>query len=420
MKDCVERESCSLCGGNALKPVLNLGLTALANEFAKAPVKQDTFPLMMVLCETCGHSQIGHIVSPARLFGNYVYATATSQVTVRHVVEQASALKTWYETNVGLLLDDKSVVVEIGSNDSTMLSAWKKLGVGCVVGVDPAAKKLTSAFHTQEAGVNLVNDFFTAASGKKLLAEFGETDIVVANNVFAHVPSVLDVATGVRDLLADGGVFSFEVSYLMDMAEEPLFDTIYHEHTSYHALGPLAVMLDKLGLPIRMAARINEQKGRGSLRVICTKTSGRSLDSATARSLMVREAKLGLWSDDFWTGMKKKIESSRQAVLGWIDRLEQLGEPVVGYGAAAKLTTLMYAFNIGADEIQFIVDDSEWKHGLYTPGKHVPVLPVSRLREMERGTCIIFAWNFAESIARNNHTYKGRFVVPLPELKEIS
>lgn len=422
MKDCVQRESCSLCGGNALSTCLNLGLTALANEFARDPsVKQDLFPLMVAVCESCGHSQISHIVSPERLFGNYVYATATSKVTVKHIESQAVTLKRWYENWVGLCLDDKSVVVEIGSNDSTMLDKWKSLGIGRVVGVDPAAKKLTTVVRTYGSGhAELVNDFFTATSGKKLRAEFGAADMVVANNVFAHVPSCLDVAKGVFDLLADGGVFSFDVSYLMDMAEEPLFDTIYHEHTSYHTVGPLALMLDKLGMPIREAERVPGQKGRGSLRIICTKTPERSsLDSTSVRLLMAQEARLGLWEGTFWTELAHKIDRSGRSLRRWIRMVRALGEPVVGYGAAAKLTTLMYAFNIGPEEIDFIVDDSEWKHGLYTPGKHVPVRPVSALHEMSRGTCVIFAWNFAESIVKNNKHFKGDFVVPLPELKEI-
>lgn len=421
MSDGANREECSLCRGNALKPALNLGRTALANQFVRDPkIRQETYPLMVVICETCGHSQIGHIVKPEILFGDYLYATGTSKVTVRHIEAQARSLRDWYEANVGLKLDEKSVVVEVGSNDGTMLHEWKKLGVGRSIGVDPAANKLVPGTHLFGSGpVEHVNEFFTLESGERLKRRYGEADIVVANNVFAHVPSVLDVATGVRDLLTDGGMFCFEVSYLLDMAEEPLFDTIYHEHTSYHALGPLGVMLDKLGLPIRDAKRIEGQRGRGSLRVICTKGKGSSLDSPTARALMMTEARLGLWEEWFWTMLSGKIATAGKVLRGWIDRLEQFNEPIVGYGAAAKLTTLMYVFNIGADEIKFIVDDSPWKHGLYTPGKHVPVVAVDELHELNRGTCIIFAWNFAESIVKNHSGYKGRFVVPLPELKEL-
>lgn len=415
----VRRLTCSLCRGGNLKKALELRATPLANEYAKDPtLSQFRYPLNVVLCMDCGHSQIGEVVNPKILFADYAYATSTSPVTLRHLHEEVQHIKTFHEKN-GLALDKKAVVVEIGSNDGAMLKMWKDAGVGTVVGIDPASAKLGAHLTDADSGIYLVHEFFNAETADYAKRTFGEVDAVVANNVLAHVPDILEVVTGVRDLLADGGTFSFEVSYLLDMVEAPLFDTIYHEHMSYHAVKPLALMLDKLGMPIHSAIRLSSQLGRGSLRVMCRKGAGSSLNSVTARGLMETEAKFGLWDMRFWSRLQGQIFEACESVHAWVDAVKALGEPVVGYGAAAKLTTLMYSLCLDASHVDFIVDDSKWKHGLFTPGTHIPIKPVEALYEAKPGVCIIFAWNFADSIIRTHAGYPGKFLVPLPEMMEV-
>lgn len=413
------RDRCSLCRrpSTFLLPGIDFGQTPLANAYAKTAEEargQQTYPLDVVVCEGCGHSQVGFLVDSPLLFSDYAYATGTSKVTLDHLMGEALYVSDWYKKHVGLALDSKSFVLEVGCNDGSMLKIWKSWGVGRVLGIDPAASKLKAH------DVDTMDAFFCNSLGHEVKKSHGEADIVIANNVFAHVPDVMDVAEGVRAVLAEGGIFVFEVSYLYDMVEAPLFDTIYHEHMSYHAVRPLAQMLDILGMPIVDAVRLKSQRGRGSLRIIARKGSGKSLGCDKARDLMVEEAAAGLWGQAFWVKLHGEVFEAGNAVRSWVEALRDMGERVVGYGAAAKLTTLMYALKLGPGHIDYVVDDSKWKQGLYTPGSGIEIVAPSRMAEEQPGACVVFAWNFAESIITKSHWYTGRWVLPLPELQEIS
>lgn len=410
-----KRQLCSLCRSFSLTSVLQLGSSPLANEYLKSADEiSERYWLDVVMCSVCGHSQIGHLVDSAVLFKDYAYATSTSQVTLDHLMNEALEVKAQHRILSKLPLGEKAFVLEIGCNDGSMLDIWKKLGVGRVLGVDPAASKLKAY------DVDTMDAFFNKKLGEEIAKTHGKANVVVANNVFAHVPDVLDVAEGVKEALADEGLFVFEVSYLLDMAEAPLFDTIYHEHMSYHAVKPLALMLDRLGMPIVEAKRLTGQRGRGSLRITARKGPGRSLDCGAARCLMLDEAQENLWDPVFWRRLSFKIETAGKAMRSWISALKSLGERVVGYGAAAKMTTLMHVFNLNGTHIEYIVDDSKWKQGLFTPGLKIPIVSPESFINDSPGACVIFAWNFAESIVMRHQRYKGRWILPLPELQEIS
>lgn len=405
---------CALCHSKKLVKSLDLGTTPLANEYVRdASVVQSEYPLGIVVCEACGHSQISYLVDVGVLFNDYAYATSTSQVTLDHLQEEANDVAKFHENTSGLKLDSKSFILEIGCNDGAMLAMWKAMGVGRVLGIDPAASKLKAH------DVETIDTFFRREVGAEIRASHGPADIVVANNVFAHVPDVLDVAEGVFDVLAEEGLFVFEVSYLMDMAVERLFDTIYHEHMSYHAVKPLAMMLDKVGLPIVHVEQMAEQQGRGSLRVIACKTTGRSIDCDDVRQKMLVEAQWSVWEPLFWQRMNAAIFETGNKVRQWLEALRDSGQSVAGYGAPAKLTTLMYTLKLGKEHVPYVVDDSKWKQGLFTPGKKLPILmPEKILGEYAPDTCMIFAWNFAESIMKKNSGYRGRWIIPLPVLCE--
>lgn len=408
------RIHCGLCRSKKLVPSLDLGTTPLANEYVRDPTGvQSDYPLGIVVCEACGHSQISYLVDVSVLFNDYAYATSTSKVTLDHLRNEVDDVRKFHENTSGLLLDSKAFVLEIGCNDGAMLAMWKAAGVGRVLGIDPAASKLKAH------DVDTIDAFFTREVGVEIRGSHGLADVVVANNVFAHVPDVLDVAEGVFEVLEEDGLFVFEVSYLLDMAVEPLFDTIYHEHMSYHAVKPLAMMLDKVGLPIVHVEQIAGQQGRGSLRVIACKTTGRSIDCETARVLMLSEAQVNLWDVLFWVRMKADIFKAGNEIRSWIGAMKDLGQSVAGYGAPAKLTTLMYTLKLDIDHVPYVVDDSKWKQGLFTPGKKLPILaPGKILGEYAPDTCVIFAWNFASSIMSKNQGYRGRWVIPLPVLRE--
>jgi hypothetical protein len=286
-----------------------------------------------------------------------------------------------------------------------------------VLGIDPASDIARAA---QSAGVPTLEAFFTPELARRLRAERGAAALICANNVFAHAEELLAFAQGVRALLADEGVFVFEVSYLADVVGKLLFDTIYHEHLAYHALGPLVRFFERLDMKLFDAEPI-ESHG-GSIRgYVCLRSA---LHAVTDRleKLLQREHDLGLFTASTYAELQRRIDA-RGALMR--DRLTQLrigGKRIAGFGAPAKLTTLMYAFGIDRTSIDFIVDDSSWKQGLYTPGMHIPVVASAALYDRRPDFCVIFAWNFANAIIAKHSAYTrqgGRFIVPLPELREV-
>lgn len=400
------RPDCRLCGGAELHTVLTLASAPPANEFketAAAAQALERFPLYLVQCETCGHVQLPVVVDPERLFSNYVYVSGTSQAFVKHFSEYADWLN----------LDEGAFVVEIGSNDGTLLKALKERGAR-VLGIDPAraiAEKATAA------GIQTVPQFFTLKLAKSLLGLHGRAKVVIANNVFAHADDLRDVAEGALSLLDEGGRFVFEVQYLPDMLAGGLFDMIYHEHLSYHTLGPLVRFFGSLDAKLVDAVSVPTHGGS----VRCTvQRSGEQ--SANLRAMLDAEK---VAEHDPWPKFKERIDDAGRALRGWIRERRGKSHRVVGYGAPAKLTTLCHEFDISIDDVACIVDDSPWKQGLYAPGTGMLVIsPDTFARTIEADDdidVVVFAWNFAKQIAAKlfGDGFEGRIVTPLPMLREF-
>lgn len=343
------------------------------------------------------------LVSSERLFRDYVYVTGTSPVTVRHFDEQAQSVY----NKIGVR---NPFVVDIGSNDGTALQSWKKLGAK-VQGVDPARAVAKSA---TESGIPTIPEFFTPSVAKTL----PEADVVIANNVFAHAENLDEIAQGVRLLIGKQSVFVCEVSYLGDILEKLAFDTIYHEHFSYHALRPLCRMFETMGMKIFSAEWNPHQLGRGSLRFYAADAaSPLAKDDGSVQHMIEDEERKGYFRKLKYIQLYNRIQEFGHDLKESLkERLDQK-QTIAGYGAPAKLTTLMYAFDMGAEYNSFVVEDSPWKQGLYTPGLHIPVLHPGELINRKPDACVIWAWNFAESIIEKNAGFDGDFIIPLPELK---
>lgn len=408
------RKGCTLCASTSLRDVLSLAPTPPANEFVSTDeldATQTPIPLTLLLCETCGHVQLAEVVDPVRLFGKYVYVSGTSPVFVRHFAEYAEKAIQRFG------LTSQSRIVEVGSNDGTLLRQFKDRGVPNVLGIDPAAEIAKTA---RESGIPTREAFFTPALAAEIRGAEGSADLITANNVFAHAEDLESFARAVHALLSDDGVFVFEVSYLVDVVEKLLFDTIYHEHLSYHAVGPLTGFFERLGMRLFDAERIGTHGG--SIRCFVCRKDARHPRTATLDALVAHENELGVASPSTYSALKQRISERGQELRTKLAEARARGERIAGFGAPAKLTTLMYEFGLTKTEIDFIVDDSEWKQGRFTPGTHIPVVPSSQLYERPTQRCVVFAWNFADSIITKHARYReqgGRFLVPLPELREI-
>jgi SAM-dependent methyltransferase len=410
------RRSCALCRarGETLLPVLSLAPTPPANEFvtpADLDKPQGSIPLTVVLCPACGHAQLAEIVDAGRLFREYVYVSGTSPLFVAHFSEYAETVISRFG------LGPDTFVLEVGSNDGTLLKQFQARGLRRVLGIDPAQDIAREA---ETAGVPTLREFFSLALAEELRRTRGPVDVLCANNVFAHAEDLVDFGRGVRTLLADQGVFVFEVSYLMDVVEQLLFDTIYHEHVSYHALTPLVRFFESLDLRLFDCQRIPTHGG--SLRGYVCRRAARHRDPPRMAELCAREREMGLFGPEVYASFKRRITARGERLGARLAEIRKAGQRVAGFGAPAKLTTLMHEFGAHCAGVEFIVDDSAWKQGRYTPGTHIPVLPASALYQRKPDWCIVFAWNFADAIVARHREFTaggGHFLVPLPALQEI-
>lgn len=409
----VRRSTCRLCDGHDLMRVLSLASTPPANAFVPESAldrPQDRFPLDVYFCRACGHVQLLDVVDPRVLFEHYVYVSGTSPVFVRHFEEYASAVLARFKpTTDGL-------VVDIGSNDGILLRFFQKAGLR-VLGIDPARNIAEDA---TRAGIETWADFFSPPLAQRIGAERGPAAIVTANNVFAHSDDLRGIAEGVRDLLAPAGVFVFEVSYLADVIEKTLFDTVYHEHLAYHSVKPLVSFFARLGLELFAAERVVSHGG--SLRGFVQKAGGPWQADGSVAALVAAEERSGLDRQETIVAFADSIERIKRELTSTLGRLKDEGKRIAGYGAPAKATTLMYHFGLGVDVIDFIVDDSPLKQGLYSPGLHVPVVGPAAIDEKRPDYLLILAWNFAKPIMNKLSNFRasgGRFIVPLPKVEVI-
>ena len=406
---CRRRDSCRLCGGDRLTQVLSLTPTPPANAFVGAEAldtPQACFPLDVFFCEDCAHVQLLDVVDPALLFENYVYVSGTSPVFVKHFEAYAGEVVQRFVAEPA-----GSLAIDIGSNDGTLLAAFKGLGLS-VLGIDPARDIAADA---TARGIETRAAFFDSTLARRLAAERGPARVITANNVFAHADDLGDIVVGIRDLLAADGVFVFEVSYLVDVYENTLFDTIYHEHLAYHSVKPLLRFFAANGLRLFAAERVASHGG--SLRGFVGHADGPWADDGSVAALVRHEETLGLDSAETLIAFAKKIDALRDELGDILAGIKAKGGAIAAFGAPAKATTLMYHFGFGPEIVDFIIDDSPLKQGLYSPGMHIPVLPSSALYERNPDATIILAWNFAEPIIANHAAYQqagGQFVIPLP------
>ena len=400
---------CRLCKkGRLSEPKLKFPPTPLANEYLKVPVPQEFFPLEVCVCTTCGHYQLNESIDPARLFSTYSYVAGHSAANIAHFRDSAKHQVEKFNFPHGIR------VLDIASNDGTLLKVFKDLGMD-ILGIDPA-QNLAAEANAQ--GITTIADFFTAARAITLEKEQGKFNLVTANNVFAHVPDLEDFAKGVKVMLASEGVFSFEVSYFVDVCDKALFDTIYHEHSSYHTLSPLVPFFERLGMELFDVEHLPNHGG--SVRVYVRNKGaaieGRDGGAARLKELLEQERTI----EDKVNALQNKIDHLRQELLGKLHALKAVGKSIAIYGAPAKATTLMYAFGLDSSIIDFVVDDAPLKQGMYMPGTHIPIVAASAIPERKPNVLLVLAWNFADSIMRKHPEFMGVWIVPLPRLTIVT
>ena len=410
MVDFFIRNDCRLCNSKNLSSVIKLEETPPANAFINEEelhIKQKKYPLELFFCEECNHLQLSTVVDPKKLFEKYVYVSGTSNVFVKHFEKYAEFIIKRYSPS------KENLIIDIGSNDGTLLSFFKSKGYK-ILGVDPAKKIAKNA---SEKGIQTIASFFNKDLTKKIIKDFGKASIITANNVFAHSNELDEIIDSAKLLLNEEGLFIFEVSYLIDVYEKSLFDTIYHEHLAYHSVKPLKVFFEKHNMELIDVKRIDTHGG--SIRGVVQKKKGTRKIESSVDELIKLENNLGFSEAKTFKDFSNKISKIKEELKELLLSLKKEGKSIVGFGAPAKATTLMYQFGFNKDLIDFIVDDNPLKQNTFTPGLHIPVYSSMAIKQNTPDYILILAWNFAESIIKN-HSYftnqNGRFIIPLPQI----
>jgi methylation protein EvaC len=410
------RDSCAFCGGHSLEQIIDFGDVALAGGFVKPEqfAAEPRYRLRVFFCVDCCALQLPDIIDPTQLFASYFYFSSAIRSLREHFHDYAS------EVVARFLEPRKATVVEIGCNDGVLLKPLADHGVRTLVGVDPA-KNVVQAI--ADPRINVFNDFFGSATAAAVRSQHGPADLIVANNVYAHIPDINDVTRGVAELLADDGVFAFEVHHLGSVLQGLQYDMIYHEHLYYYSLLALENHFRRHGLAVFDLKRIPIHGG--SIRYYVCKAGSRRAKTVSNRVLLLRqdEASQGLGSVRTFKHFAAEIALRRDALMSYVERARKAGKRIAGYGASGRANTIIQYCGIDRSHMEYMIDDAPAKWGYYTPGSHFEIRSADALRTDRPDYLIVFAWGYLSEIAEKCKPYLdggGRLLTPLPEVRLMS
>jgi SAM-dependent methyltransferase len=407
------RDDCRLCGGKKLELVVPFAPTPIADDFVpkgELDRPQPLFPLDLYFCHDCKHLQLLEVIEARYVFRpDYAYASGASVGIVKHFKEYADGVLKRKKPAPG------SLVIDIGSNDGTLLSNFKEKGCK-VLGIDPAAQLAAKA---NAAGVETLAEYFTPELAKRLRAERGPAAIVTANNVYAHIDDLGGITDGIRTLLAPDGLFVFEASYVVDVVDKMLLGAVFHEHLCHHAVGPMMKFLSKHGLELVDVQRITIQGG--AFIGYAQPKGGPLKPTPEADKLVAMEKERGFYEPGIYREFAKRINALRDEGRALLGKAKAEGKHIAGFGAARGGTTTMFHFGLG-DFLEYLVDDSPDKQGLYSPGCHLPVLPTKEIYERKPDYLFLLAWVHAKPIMEKHKAFReagGKFIIPFPKLEVL-
>jgi SAM-dependent methyltransferase len=398
---------CRSCGSDELTPVIDLGKLPLADALVgdlNEAGSEQFYPLTVVHCGQCSLVQIQETVPPDVLYrDNYPYYSSVSDYLVEHSRENVEDLVDRYR------LDEHSLVVELASNDGYLLQWFAKQGIP-VFGIDPAEGPAQAAI---ERGIPTICEFFGTDLADRLVNEGKSADVIIGNNVLAHVPDQNSFVEAIARLLKPTGVVVMEFPYVRDMVEHCEFDTIYHEHHCYFSVTAVRELFARHGLNLVRVQHLDIHGG--SLRVHF-RHRGEPEDSVIA--YLEEEERLGVTRASYYADFAERVATIKQNLVALLDGLLEQGARVAGYAAAAKGAIMLNYCGIGTERLEYVVDRNIHKQGKYMPGVHIPVDDPKRLLNDPPDYLLILAWNFKDEIMAQQAAFEaggGRFIVPVPE-----
>jgi len=404
--------NCRFCDEPLKHIFLDLGKSPLSNSFLKEEMLNQLekfYPLCVYVCEKCLLVQLPEFENPKNIFTDYAYFSSYSETWVRHA-----------ETYVNMMIarfgfNKNSQVIEIASNDGYLLQFFKKRNIP-ILGIEPAVNVAKVA---EQKGISTISKFFSVKTANGLVKDGKKADLIVGNNVLAHVPNLNDFVEGLRILLKPTGIITLEFPHLLKLIQENQFDTIYHEHFSYFSLLTAKEIFSSHRLTVFDVEELPTHGG--SLRIY-VKHSDFDDHPITERvsMLITKEHQFGLENISTYTNFPKKIKDVKKKLREFFILAKNKGKKIVGYGAAAKGNTLLNYCEIGIDLIDYVVDRNPYKQGLFLPGTHIPIKDPKEVQKTKPDYLVIMPWNLKDEIMKQmSHIreWEGKFVIPIPEVK---
>jgi SAM-dependent methyltransferase len=370
------------------------------------------YPLKVYVCDSCFLVQVPESVSPEIIYRDYGYYSSFSDFWLDHARKYADLVIPRFG------IDRESLVAEIASNDGYLLQYFVEKGIP-VLGIDPSVE--VAKYAIKEKGVRTEILFFGSETAKQLTNTYGKADLIIGNNVLAHVPDINDFVQGMKLFLKPNGVITMEFPHLQRLVEENQFDTIYHEHFSYLSFSVVRRIFNRYEIELFDVEELPTHGG--SLRIYGCHTDDRTKPvSGRVNELVERERSLGLDNLSYYENFNEKVKETKRKILEFLIRAKREGKQVVGYGAPGKGNTLLNYCGVRTDFLDYTVDRSPHKQGNFLPGTHIPVFHTDQLRETKPDYVFILPWNLKEEIIKHHqyiYEWGGKFVVPIPELTVI-
>lgn len=395
---------------------MDFGEVALAGGFLRKDQFQSEqkFPLRLGFCSGCFAVQILDVVPADVLFKNYFYFSSAIGTLREHFVDYATEVVSRF-----LPEPAKATVLEIGCNDGILLRPLADQEVGKLIGVDPATNVVNTI---NDDRITVVNDFFSEKTAEKIKSTHGEVDLIVANNVFAHIPEINDLTLGIEQLLGPDGIFIFEVHYLGKVLNGFQYDMVYHEHLYYYSLLAAINHFQRFGMVVFDVKPIPIHSG--SMRYYVCKKGSKHSQRVASRVEKLRQAELaqGLNQVGAYSRFAEAIATRKVSLMDLVERIKAKGKSIGGYGASGRANTIIQYSGITGDHVDYVIDDAPAKQGFYTPGSHLLIRDNSILNTAPPDYLLNFAWPYVSEISEKCRHYfdqGGRMLLPLPDVRVL-
>ncbi|MBL1215742.1 MAG: methyltransferase domain-containing protein [Ignavibacteriae bacterium] len=403
---------CRFCGNKLNTTFADFAMSPICNDVLypdQLNQMEPHYPLHVYVCNKCFLVQLEEFVSPEKIFNDYTYFSSYSEYWLKHVKEYVNTITDKFSLN------KNSYVVELASNDGYLLQYFLEKGIP-VLGVEPAS---TVAAAAEKKGVKTLIKFFGEKTANDIRNEYGSADLLLGNNVLAHVPDINDFVGGMKILLKPDGIITMEFPHLMRLIEDNQFDTIYHEHFSYLSFSVVSKIFEDKGLNMFDVEQL-ETHG-GSLRIYAKHIENESLKiNKNVKELLNKENEAGIYDMKYYNNFKEKVIKTKRDILSCLIDIKNKGNQIAGYGAPGKGNTLLNYCGIKTDFINFTVDRNPHKQNKFLPGSLIPIYSTEKIKEEKPDYVFILPWNLKEEIMEQLsyiREWDGKFIVPIPEVK---